>query len=67
MIELYLLVSLAGGTPKVTGYQTEAQACAEFGSQPGAHIYKVEASKRDEPKLTEGLCAPVQQFVTQGK
>ena len=63
MIVLYLLVSFVQGLPKVTVYQSEQQACVDYATLPGSHVYQVSASKRDDPKIAEGDCKPVQQFI----
>ena len=64
MIVWYFLLTAVSGQPKVQVYATEQQACVDYTAYKasGAKVYKVEGHK-DSPVISEGDCAPVQQFI----
>ena len=67
MLEVYLIVAVLGGVPKVEVYQDMNDACVSFQASQqiaGApHIYKETLDKHNVPSVTEGDCRPLQKFL----
>ena len=66
MIELYVLLTLVNGNPKLESFQDIQQACNAFESASSAspRIYKESLDRKDNATFSEGDCKPLKQFVT---
>lgn len=61
MIELYLIISIVSGVPKIDTYQTAFDACSNFDPST-QHIYKQTIDRRDKVTIAEGSCQVIKQF-----
>jgi len=62
MLELYLVLMVAGSQPQIQTFKDIQDACAVIEAQPGAKLYKETVDHRETVTIVEGQCKPVKQF-----
>lgn len=56
----FLLINIVSGTPQLTTYANQADACAAYAATAGSHVYQVEDGRKIT--ITEGDCKPIPVF-----